>query len=316
MCFSQKHASTVPLVLNPNTGYITPQFHILFDDWFATVATSIDQLPDFNAPEWASTFGESTYQYPIDETLDDNETDSELTADPHNAELTSQQNQRQNTVAAAMDTNSPLVDLPTPPPPTMAPVKGPSIQTPDAPSTPTFPTREQVPDPKSPTPLQTPHSPLSQFRLPPTSSATRETRAVSLQSSTNSEPSTAVPPQPPALPPRSRPPIPTMRTNPPVARNQPSTSTSTTLSDPPQRRSQRERKPPERIGFDGSQGFGYYVHPQAWVFPICGLMQPPPVLKASPSDPDTLSFDEAMKDTIENVDKWMQAAAKEFFRSR
>ena len=48
MGLSKKHAITVPLVLNPQTGYITPQYHVVFDDWFATVATNVDALPDFN----------------------------------------------------------------------------------------------------------------------------------------------------------------------------------------------------------------------------------------------------------------------------
>jgi hypothetical protein len=62
MGLSKKHASTVTLVLNPETGYITPQYHIVFDDWFATVATNVDALPDFNAMRWASLFGDSRYQ--------------------------------------------------------------------------------------------------------------------------------------------------------------------------------------------------------------------------------------------------------------
>ena len=41
-----------------------------------------------------------------------------------------------------------------------------------------------------------------------------------------------------------------------------------------------------------------------------GLLPPPLMLKAAPSDPDTLSFDEAMSDTA-NIDKWFAAAAKE-----
>ena len=32
MGFSHKHASTIPLVLNPDSGSITPQFHVIFDD--------------------------------------------------------------------------------------------------------------------------------------------------------------------------------------------------------------------------------------------------------------------------------------------
>ena len=64
MGHSPKHASTVPLVLNPATGAITTTFHIIFDDWFATVTSTMDLLPDFNSAEWNKMFGESTYQYP------------------------------------------------------------------------------------------------------------------------------------------------------------------------------------------------------------------------------------------------------------
>jgi hypothetical protein len=64
---SPKHASTVPLVLNLETGHISPQFHVVFDDWFATVTTNPADLPDFNTPEWAQTFGESIYQYVMDD---------------------------------------------------------------------------------------------------------------------------------------------------------------------------------------------------------------------------------------------------------
>ena len=60
---SPTHASTVPLVLNPDTGTITPRFHIVFDDWFQTVSTDVDALPDFNAPAWKQLFGESEFQY-------------------------------------------------------------------------------------------------------------------------------------------------------------------------------------------------------------------------------------------------------------
>ena len=65
---SKQHASTVPLVLNPDTGSITPQFHVVFDDWFATVATNVDALPDFESDEWKRMFGDSIYQYyPFDD---------------------------------------------------------------------------------------------------------------------------------------------------------------------------------------------------------------------------------------------------------
>jgi hypothetical protein len=46
MGLSSLHASTVPIVLNPSTGYITPQFHVVFDDWFSTIASTVESLPD------------------------------------------------------------------------------------------------------------------------------------------------------------------------------------------------------------------------------------------------------------------------------
>ena len=48
------------------TGAITAQYHIVFDDWFSTVSSTPESLPDFNSPEWAQLFGDSVYQYPLD----------------------------------------------------------------------------------------------------------------------------------------------------------------------------------------------------------------------------------------------------------
>ncbi len=56
--FSPDHASCVPMCLNPQTGTITPQFHVVFDDWFQTVATNVEDLPDFNSVEWRKLFVE------------------------------------------------------------------------------------------------------------------------------------------------------------------------------------------------------------------------------------------------------------------
>ena len=67
MGLSAQHASTVPLVLHATTGYIKPQFHVVFDDWFATISTTIEDLPNFNSDEWRRLFGgDSTYQYLFD----------------------------------------------------------------------------------------------------------------------------------------------------------------------------------------------------------------------------------------------------------
>ncbi len=34
---SPSHASNIALILNPRTGHISPQFHVVFDDDFTTV---------------------------------------------------------------------------------------------------------------------------------------------------------------------------------------------------------------------------------------------------------------------------------------
>jgi hypothetical protein len=63
MGMSDWHSSTVPLVLNLESGAITPQFHVTFDDWFATVVADPSKFPDFDIPDWHALFGELAYQY-------------------------------------------------------------------------------------------------------------------------------------------------------------------------------------------------------------------------------------------------------------
>ena len=109
MGLSPDHASTVPLVFNLDTSAITPQFHVVFDGWFTTVTTSIDDLPDFNSTTWAKMFGDSEYQFIRDE--DDSQVDSE---DSMTSEAITT---RQNRVSKAMDTTMPPTPLPVSPPP-------------------------------------------------------------------------------------------------------------------------------------------------------------------------------------------------------
>jgi hypothetical protein len=68
-----KHASNVPLVLTLETGAITAQFHVLFNDWFAMVTSMENELPDLNSDEWKHMFGESTDQHPLDDDANDTE---------------------------------------------------------------------------------------------------------------------------------------------------------------------------------------------------------------------------------------------------
>ncbi len=65
--FAKSYASSVRLVLNPNTGTITPQFHCGFNDWFTTITSDVSVLPDFVSASWYNMFGDSHYQYVLDE---------------------------------------------------------------------------------------------------------------------------------------------------------------------------------------------------------------------------------------------------------
>jgi hypothetical protein len=104
-----KHASTVPLVLNLDTGYINSQFNIVFDDWFATVAASVESMPDFNSPEWAQMFGDSTFQFAFDE-------DDEKYIVDLNRNLPEALARSHHAVARAMDQYRPAAPLRIPPP--------------------------------------------------------------------------------------------------------------------------------------------------------------------------------------------------------
>jgi hypothetical protein len=46
MGFSPRHSTLVTLILNLASGSITPQFHVVFDDMFHTVASQDDDLPE------------------------------------------------------------------------------------------------------------------------------------------------------------------------------------------------------------------------------------------------------------------------------
>ena len=79
---SDKHFAQCPMVLNPRTRAITTPYHVVFDDWFATVGSSMDDIPDFQSPEWQQLFGDSTYQFVPPEPLefDSSQFDSKLAA--------------------------------------------------------------------------------------------------------------------------------------------------------------------------------------------------------------------------------------------
>ena len=67
--WSPVHASTVPLILNLTTGHISPQFHVVFDDWFTTVSTD-EKAPEDDDIEdtiWSELFNDQRFQVHFDD---------------------------------------------------------------------------------------------------------------------------------------------------------------------------------------------------------------------------------------------------------
>ena len=65
--WSPRHASTVPMILNLLTGSCSPQFHVVFDDWFSTVSSE-DKLDDesIESEEWTQLFVNDRIQMDFD----------------------------------------------------------------------------------------------------------------------------------------------------------------------------------------------------------------------------------------------------------
>ena len=102
------HATSVPLALNISTRSITPQFHIIFDDWIVTVSSSSTDTPDFSSDDWHKMFGESRYEYIIDE-------EDELNSSDHHDTLLS--NQHSEAATFSQERNIPASPLPVSMPP-------------------------------------------------------------------------------------------------------------------------------------------------------------------------------------------------------
>ena len=286
---SAKHASTVPLVLNPETGAITAQFHVVFDDWFATVVSSESDLPDLNSDDWTRMFGDSTYHNQFDG--QDDEYDGiepeydgiEPETSSHDSRLIhdslsslvgdTTRSRREQQVARAMDAAHPPTPLSVETPPQTPPAVPLHKNTPAAPSAPDVASTpaSRIPETREISPPQVEQSPpmreMSQSReqLNPQQSSPRRERSVEPPVRMNEQPFT------PANP----------------------------------RRSSRRPKTPARHGYDGTQGSGYIAtDAEAYHFELpylhtlhnfCGLWSPA-VCKASVPDPDTLTFEQAMND--------------------
>ena len=74
---SKVHSSNVHLVLNPNTGHISPQYHLIFDDHFSTVYSD----GEFDADVWSSLVNSNLERHiDADEMIPTFETETESTS--------------------------------------------------------------------------------------------------------------------------------------------------------------------------------------------------------------------------------------------
>ena len=63
------HASNLALVHHLSTNFISPQFHVIFDNWFETIVAE-DSFEEF--PEWDVTFTQNQHETPLDPTATEN----------------------------------------------------------------------------------------------------------------------------------------------------------------------------------------------------------------------------------------------------
>ena len=157
---SPLHSSSVPLVLNLSNGAITLQFHVVFDDWFGSVAVSPDDLPDFNSNVWTKMFGDSSFQFLPDDNDDKPSPDTSDTNASHlfDTNVSHLFASRQQTISDAMATTTPPTPLPTAQLST-AQLEGAAPPVPHSPPTPgpVAPIGDSAVAPVSPAPFQAHH---------------------------------------------------------------------------------------------------------------------------------------------------------------
>jgi len=329
---SPKHATSAPLTLNLDTGAIGPQFHIVFDDWFSTIAASTESLPDFGSDAWEKLFGDSTHQYIADE--DDT---AEFTSDDPPPLLTG----HREAVAQAFEESAPAKPLPMLPPPqnpitvasptqrespmaSLTPLEQRELpqeqRESELPSSQLFIQREKQATAPLPSILH-PQTPLNPFQKcswcnqlghskdgckkiwigPPSNTPSLETSSAPTtpkRSNTSSskkvprnETSRDIDTAPPKYLPSSNSPA---KMKPPL---------------PPREKSTRIRKPPTRLGFDDSPA-GLMTHFSSMYYQAMSVICPSvaTALKAKATkDPDTLTFDEAMRCSPTERLKWLEA---------
>jgi hypothetical protein len=318
---SRKHASTVPVVLNPKTQTITYPFHVVVDEWFSTVTSDLADLPDFNSQEWMKMFGESTYQYICGDDYTVPDDDDTFALENHES------------VASAMDDASPPTPLPLPATPVLPPATN---VVPAAISPPVssdwregsdrresnwreFDRREsnwrESPSTEHPAqrekPAEAPSSSRFHAESDPSTEMSMSPGAPKQDSASGSVPMSVRDPTPSPSPdasvrPSVRPSDSTRPTHTPRSRAPRGAPDPVDIVEGPRQRRRTDHLTSSKLG---TYGLTAVQAPFSAMYYICGLVLPS-VFKATPSDPDTLTYQQAMADT-ENRSKCIEAAEKD-----
>ena len=289
--FSDKHATNVPLVLNPKTGAISAQWNVVFDDSFSTVTTAEHDLPNFNDSEWSELFGTTTAHFPLEHDVDDVAHLEEQSA-PHPAPTPAMRRTEEHA--------NTIPSLPLWPAP---PLSG-------------WPPLSSIAD-LSPLPPKS--APLP---VPPVSSQPFQEESQGMN--TKPEPSLVSAPAPsspatpspnPVAPPAQAPDSASTKSSRMNTELRRLGSYNTEGKQEATRRAKRERKPNKPLTYETLGGLAFDRNLTPHQFQLLYASLPAHhhqhIYAASKKkDPDTLSYDEAMADT-ENLDKWNEAASKE-----
>ena len=281
------HSSSVPLVLNPFTGSITPQFHVVFDDWFGSVAVSPDDLPNFNSDEWTKMFGDSSFQFLPDD-------DDEPSPDTSDTNVSCLFVSRQQAISDAVATTTPPTPLATAPL-TTAQFEGAAPSVACSPPTPgpVAPIGDSAIAPVSPAPVQARH----QREDTPFSSQPVQQREPTVPSTHQREPPSTKLAVAPTI-------VPT-----------PSPSIAQPCSTRQHRQDQHLIMDPPNTTYAANvlvtndDVFECLAMPAYCTLLLQCNLYDLEVCKAAVSDPDTLSFDQILLDP--DLDKWKESAAKE-----
>jgi hypothetical protein len=292
---SDKHLASTPRVLNPRTRTITTPYHLVFDDWFATVGSSPEDLPDFQSPEWRRMFGDSEYQYVQDESWND-------PAPHHHAGPEIVQRRERVAERLTQQYSQPLRDAQPASAAHDAAAHQPVQQrenTWDWDTTPSF----------APPPTDTAATPLTP---PPTDNAVAPlTTTWDWDATPDATPSFTPVPFTPVIPDT---PFKVTSTPSKVDRElaRLSSHNGTGTTEMPSLGPRRTRNQTQRFveGNTVTCGDISYQFNPAHVYMMIGETMPTDVYKASKSDPDTMTLEQALADTVHS-DQWVAALEKE-----